>query len=68
MVFGTPKELYDPDSGARLLHSIGKQPVSVATSSLMNQGVLSKLVRDPKKSKPGRTLKISDVWVQNGDI
>jgi len=61
MVFGTPAELYDPDGGTRLLHSIGKKPVSVGISHLLSQGVLSKLVRDPKKPKPGRTLKISDM-------
>ncbi|KAL4080394.1 hypothetical protein V8B97DRAFT_1863880 [Scleroderma yunnanense] len=61
MVFGTPSELYDPDSGARLLHSVGRKPVSAAISHLLSQGVLSKLMRDPKKPKPGRTLKISDI-------
>ncbi|KAI6125742.1 hypothetical protein EV401DRAFT_1061909 [Pisolithus croceorrhizus] len=60
MVFGTPNEIYDPDSGARVLRSIGKEHVSLAMSNLLSQGVLSKLVRDPKKPKPGRTLKISD--------
>ncbi|KAI6046109.1 hypothetical protein EDC04DRAFT_1873655 [Pisolithus marmoratus] len=60
MVFGTPNETYDPDSGARVLRSIGKEHVSLAMSNLLSQGVLSKLVRDPKKPKPGRTLKISD--------
>ncbi|KAF8559362.1 hypothetical protein OG21DRAFT_1594769 [Imleria badia] len=60
MVFGTPSELYDSDSATRLLHSAGDQCVSVARSNLLHQGVLSKLVRDPKKQKPGRMLKISD--------
>lgn len=60
MVFGTPSELYDADSATRLLHGAGDQCVSVAKSNLLHQGVLSKLVRDPKKPKPGRTLKISD--------
>ncbi|KAI6169347.1 hypothetical protein EDD17DRAFT_1518170 [Pisolithus thermaeus] len=60
MVFGTPNEIYDPDGGARVLRSIGKEHVSLAMSNLLSQGVLSKLVRDPKKPKPGRTLKISD--------
>ncbi|KAG8220242.1 hypothetical protein J3R82DRAFT_1283 [Butyriboletus roseoflavus] len=60
MVFGTPSELYDPDSATRLLHSAGDQCVSVARSNLLHQGVLSKLVRDPRQPKPGRMLKISD--------
>ena len=63
MVFGSPNELYDPDSATRLLHSAGDQYVSVARSNLLQQGVLSKLVRDPKKPKPGRMLKISDTYV-----
>ncbi|KAF9243844.1 hypothetical protein BU15DRAFT_86274 [Melanogaster broomeanus] len=60
MVFGTPSELYDSESATRLLHSAGDQSISLARSNLLYQGVLSKLVRDPKKPKPGRTLKISD--------
>lgn len=60
MVFGTPNEIYDPERGARVLRGIGKEHVSLAMSNLLTQGVLSKLVRDPKKPKPGRTLKISD--------
>ncbi|KAG9314611.1 hypothetical protein JVU11DRAFT_5415 [Chiua virens] len=60
MVFGTPSEFYNPDSATRLLHSVGDQCISVARSNLLHQGVLSKLVRDPKKAKPGRMLKISD--------
>lgn len=60
MVFGTPNELYDSESATHLLYSVGDQCVSVARSNLLQQGVLSKLVRDPKKPKPGRMLKISD--------
>ena len=60
LVFGTPGELYDPDSATRLLHSAGDQCVSVAKSNLLHQGILSKLIRDPKQPKPGRMLKISD--------
>ncbi|KIK99780.1 hypothetical protein PAXRUDRAFT_445053 [Paxillus rubicundulus Ve08.2h10] len=60
MVFGAPSELYNPVSATKLLHSAGEQSVSLARTNLLQQGVLSKLVRDPKKTKPGRTLKISD--------
>ncbi|OAX37287.1 hypothetical protein K503DRAFT_866963 [Rhizopogon vinicolor AM-OR11-026] len=61
MVFGMPAEHYDADLAATMLHRVGDQPVSLATSNLLRRGVLSKVVRDPKKMKPGRTLKISDV-------
>ncbi|KAG1889373.1 hypothetical protein F4604DRAFT_1877037 [Suillus subluteus] len=61
MVFGMSTEHYDADLAAELLHSAGDQSVSLATSNLLRRGVLSRVVRDPKKMKPGRTLKISDV-------
>ncbi|KAG2123565.1 hypothetical protein DEU56DRAFT_45236 [Suillus clintonianus] len=61
MVFGMPTEHYDADLAAQMLHSAGDQSVSLATSNLLRRGVLSRVVRDPKKMKPGRTLKISDV-------
>ncbi|KIJ68695.1 hypothetical protein HYDPIDRAFT_81586 [Hydnomerulius pinastri MD-312] len=60
MVFGTPSELYDFDIATCLLRSVGRQPVSIAQTSLLERGVLSRLVRDRGKPKPGRTLKISD--------
>lgn len=60
MTLGTPHERYDPELGAELLHSFGEQNVSAATKNLLNRGVLSKLVRDPEKQKPGRQLKISE--------
>jgi oxalate---CoA ligase len=63
MVFGAPNEGYDPESASRLLHSIGEEPTSAATSNLLSRGVLSKSIRDPKQTKPGRTLKISEVYV-----
>ncbi|KAH7927378.1 hypothetical protein BV22DRAFT_1127415 [Leucogyrophana mollusca] len=61
MVFGTPNEHYEPDAASSLLRSAGQQAVSLAIPNLLRRGILSKLVRDPKKSKPGRTFKISDV-------
>ncbi|KAG1777419.1 hypothetical protein EV702DRAFT_1179524 [Suillus placidus] len=61
MVFGMSTEHYNADLAAELLHSAGDQSVSLATSNLLRRGVLSRVVRDPKKMKPGRTLKISDV-------
>ncbi|KAF8058259.1 hypothetical protein FPV67DRAFT_1524679 [Lyophyllum atratum] len=61
MTLGTPHERYDPESASTLLRSIGEQSVSAATKNLLSRGVLSKLVRDPQKQKPGRQLKISEV-------
>jgi hypothetical protein len=61
MTFGTPYESYSTDAAARLLHGLGEQVVSTAAATLVNRGVLSKTVRDPHKSKPGRTLKISEL-------
>jgi len=63
MVFGTPNDSYDPESASRLLHSIGAEPTSAATSNLLSRGVLSKTMRDSKQTRPGRTLKISEVYV-----
>lgn len=61
MALGTPNERYDPESASTLLHNVGEQYVSPAARNLLNRGVLSKLVRDPQKQKPGRQLKISEV-------
>ncbi|KAH9081834.1 hypothetical protein EDB83DRAFT_588048 [Lactarius deliciosus] len=62
MVFGTPSEDYDPPRAANLLRSVGEeQLVSRARDNLLSRGVLSKLVKDPNKPKPGRTLKISEI-------
>ncbi|ESK95510.1 hypothetical protein Moror_12696 [Moniliophthora roreri MCA 2997] len=60
VVLGTPNEAYDPERASSLLHSVGEDAVSAAMTNLLGQGVLSKLVRDPKKQRPGRLLKISD--------
>ncbi|KAG9223138.1 hypothetical protein PLEOSDRAFT_155121 [Pleurotus ostreatus PC15] len=60
MVFGTPNERYKPDMAANLLRDIGQDAVSSATKRLLERGILSKHIRDPKREKPGRRLKISD--------
>lgn len=60
MVMGAPPERYDSETAAHLLKSLGGETVALATKNLLGRGVLSKLVRDPKKSRPGRTLKISE--------
>ncbi|KAG6891070.1 hypothetical protein C0995_014159 [Termitomyces sp. Mi166 len=60
MTLGTPHERYDSEHASTLLHTIGEHYVSIATKNLLTRGVLSKLVRDPQKEKPGRQLKISE--------
>ncbi|KAH9835845.1 uncharacterized protein C8Q71DRAFT_99456 [Rhodofomes roseus] len=60
MVLGTPNELYDIQAATGMLHSVGEDAVKAATETMLARGVLSKVVRDPSKSRPGRTLKISD--------
>lgn len=60
MVLSTPFELYDMHAATDLLQSVGEDPVKVATETMLARGVLSKVVRDASKSRPGRTLKISD--------
>ncbi|KZT22146.1 hypothetical protein NEOLEDRAFT_1138493 [Neolentinus lepideus HHB14362 ss-1] len=61
IVLGTPNEVYDPDVASRMLHQISEEPVSKATANMLDRGVLSKLIRDPLKPRPGRTLKISEM-------
>ncbi|KAI0724234.1 hypothetical protein C8T65DRAFT_704140 [Cerioporus squamosus] len=60
MALGNPNETYDADIASQFLKGVGEEPVRQTTTELLNRGVLAKLVRDPTKSKPGRTLKISD--------
>ena len=63
MVLGTPNEVYEPDVASGLLTSVGEDNVPLAATNLLGRGVLSKLVRDPQKSQPGRLLKISEMFV-----
>ena len=63
MTLGTPNDAYDVDRASHLLSSVGDAPVKVAVHDLQARGVISLLARDPTKPKPGRTLKISDVYV-----
>ncbi|KAI0651544.1 hypothetical protein C8Q79DRAFT_933943 [Trametes meyenii] len=60
ITLGNPNETYEPDVASQLLKELGEEPVRIATTELLSRGVLAKTVRDPAKSKPGRTLKISD--------
>ena len=60
MTLGNPNETYHPDVASRLFKDVGEEPVRLATTELLNRGVLAKTIRDPTKTKPGRTLKISD--------
>ena len=60
MMLGTSNDVYDPDHASRVLASVGETEVKKAVEELLEQGVASKVVRDPKKSRPGRLLKISE--------
>ncbi|KAI0786110.1 hypothetical protein C8Q75DRAFT_304194 [Abortiporus biennis] len=60
MALGTPSDVYDPDVAAALLKSVGDEPVRKATVSMLDRGILSRIVRDPSKARPGRTLRISE--------
>lgn len=60
---GTPPERYDSEHASVLLKSQGDDIINTATRNLVNAGVLSKLQRDPKRSRPGRLLKISESFV-----
>ncbi|KAF5355772.1 hypothetical protein D9756_004049 [Leucocoprinus leucothites] len=61
MTLGAPAERYNAGQGALILNSAGQKDVEAAVKSMLSRGILSKLVRDPQKSVPGRHLKISDV-------
>ncbi|KIK71368.1 hypothetical protein GYMLUDRAFT_90342 [Collybiopsis luxurians FD-317 M1] len=61
MVLGTPNEVYEAEVASSLLTSVGEDNVPLAATNLLGRGVLSKLVRDPQKSQPGRLLKISEI-------
>jgi len=63
MVVGTPNERYSVETGNQLLKRFGDDAVSSVAESMLERGVFSKIVRDPRKPKPGRTLKISDQYV-----
>ena len=63
MALGHPNETYDADLASEFLKGVGEEPVRQTTTELLNRGVLAKLVRDPTKAKPGRTLKISDRYL-----
>lgn len=60
MVLSTPNEVYDSESASRLLTTVGEVNVTTAMVDLLERSVLSRVVRDPKKTKPGRMLKISE--------
>lgn len=62
-MIGTPIEDYDPHCAADILNFIGDERVAKASSNLLSQNVFSKLVRDPDRLAPGRSLKISEASV-----
>lgn len=64
-MMGTPPERYDPALASSLLKGRGEEVIDTATRNLLSRGVLSKSQRDPTKQKPGRQLKISEVFVES---
>ena len=62
MVIGTPNERYSVETGNQFLKRFGDDVVSSVAESMLERGVFSKIVRDPQKPKPGRSLKISDQY------
>ncbi|VDB93398.1 unnamed protein product [Peniophora sp. CBMAI 1063] len=65
MIYATPADRYNTERAQSLLLDLGQGPdahqaVALAQKRLQDLGVLSKLVYDPKKPKPGRTMKISE--------
>lgn len=63
MVVGTPNERYSVETGSKLLKRFGDGAVSSVAESMLERSVFSKIIRDAKKPKPGRSLKISDQYV-----
>jgi hypothetical protein len=63
MVVGTPNERYGVQTAAQLLKRFGDDVVSSVAESMLERGIFSKTIRDPKKPKPGRPVKISDQYV-----
>jgi hypothetical protein len=51
------------ETANQLLKRFGDDAVSSVAESMLERGVFSKIVRDPKKPKPGRPLKVSDQYV-----
>lgn len=65
MAMGTPPERYDSEQASFLLKSRGDEAINIATRNLLSRGILSKLQRDPRKQRPGRQLKISEMLVRH---
>ena len=63
MVLGTPDDRFEPTVAANMLHKIGDSQVESAMDRLLADNVLSKLIRDPSRMIPGRSVKISDLCV-----
>lgn len=63
MVVSTPNELYNSDSASSLLKGVGEMEVGMAKDNLLTRNIFSKLVKDPTKLVPGRTIKISELYL-----
>ena len=61
MVLGTPNTSYDEDQASSLLQSVGDETLVISASErLLERGILSKVIRDKTRERPGRSLRISD--------
>lgn len=61
MVLGTPNTSYDEDQASSLLRSVGDETLVISASErLLERGILSKVIRDKTRERPGRSLRISD--------
>jgi hypothetical protein len=63
MVVGTPNERYSVEVATQLLQRFGDDAICSVAESMLERSIFSKAIRDPKKPKPGRPLKISDQCV-----
>lgn len=63
MVVNTPNERYMVETGNKLLKRFGDEVVSSVAESMLERSIFSKIIRDAKKPKPGRSIKISDQYV-----
>lgn len=61
MVVDTPDEYYDETSASTFLNGLPEEVVSKAGERLLALGVLSKVVNETSKLRPGRMLRISDM-------
>ncbi|KAH7092842.1 hypothetical protein BKA62DRAFT_722325 [Auriculariales sp. MPI-PUGE-AT-0066] len=60
MMLSTPEDRFSSDISSEMLKHFGEDAVKTAVEKLRREGKISAIQSDPKKPRPGRTLKISD--------